>query len=119
MSGCRICWTGAGDQGICGKCLDALMELTPGENEEGICFWVPLLTVSFEPEAYFIHGLLQAQGIPCVIENMKYHAEPVNLGLMSEIRLLVPVKSLDRYRERLSQEELPENPSLAHWVPAW
>ncbi len=57
MSGCRVCRTEAEDQGICGKCLDTLIELTPGENEEDSCFWVPLLTVSFEPEAYLIHGL--------------------------------------------------------------
>ena len=119
MSVCRICRAEATEPGICGVCLDTLMELTPGKNEEDTCFWVPLLTVSFEPEAYLIHGLLQGLGIPCVIESMKYHAEPVNLGLMSEIRLLVAVKSLDWYYEHLPREEPGGEPSLAHWAPAW
>ena len=119
MSACRLCRAQAEDQGICGECLNALLELTPGEGEEDACFWVPLVTVSFEPEAYFIHGLLHALGIPCVIESMKYHAEPVNLGLMSEIRLLVPVKSLERWRARTPEEERVGESRLARWAPAW
>jgi hypothetical protein len=51
--------------------------------------WVALLTVASEQEAFFIQGMLEAEGIPCTLESLKYHAEPVNLGRLSEIRIHV------------------------------
>ena len=60
--------------------------------------WVALLTVASEQEAFFIQGMLEAEGIPCTLESLKYHAEPVNLGKLSEIR--VHVLEQDRARAK-------------------
>lgn len=51
--------------------------------------WVALRTVASEEEAFLIQGMLEAEGIPCTLESLKYHAEPVNLGRLSEIRIHV------------------------------
>lgn len=61
--------------------------------------WIALRTVASEEEAYFIQGMLEAEGIPCTLESLKYHAEPVNLGMLSEIRIHV----LEQDRARASE----------------
>jgi hypothetical protein len=58
--------------------------------------WVALRTVASEEEAILIQGMLEAEGIPCTLESLKYHAEPVNLGRLSEIRIHV----LEQHRAR-------------------
>lgn len=58
--------------------------------------WVPLRTLAVEEEARFIQGMLESEGIPCMLESMKFTAEPVNLGMMSEIRLHVLEEDLER-----------------------
>ena len=63
--------------------------------------WVALKTVASEEEAFFIQGMLEAEGIPCTLESLKYHAEPVNLGMLSEIRIHVLEEDRSRAAELL------------------
>lgn len=64
--------------------------------------WVTLRTVASEEEAIFMQGMLEAEGIPCTLESLKYHAEPVNLGRLSEVRVHVQETDLRRASELLS-----------------
>ena len=64
--------------------------------------WVALRTVASEEEAIFMQGMLEAEGIPCTLESLKYHAEPVNLGMLSEIRVHVMKTDLQRAQELLT-----------------
>jgi len=64
--------------------------------------WVALRTVASEEEAIFMQGMLEAEGIPCTLESLKYHAEPVNLGMLSEIRVHVMETDLQRAHELLT-----------------
>jgi hypothetical protein len=60
--------------------------------------WVNIRTVASEEEAFFMQGMLEAEGIPCALESLKYHAEPVNLGRLSEVRVHVLEADLNRAR---------------------
>jgi hypothetical protein len=64
--------------------------------------WVTLCTVASEEEAFFMQGMLEAEGIPCTPESLKYHAEPVNLGRLSEIRVHVLEADLQRAKELIT-----------------
>jgi len=74
--------------------------------------WVTLRTVASEEEAFFMQGMLEAAGIPCTLESLKYHAEPVNLGMLSEVRVHVMETDLQRAQELLTStaEEDPSAP---------
>ena len=65
--------------------------------------WVELCVLASEVDARLIQGRLETEGIPCEIESMKFHAEPVNLGLMSEVRLHVLERDLERARVLLQE----------------
>ncbi len=75
--------------------------------------WVTLRTVASEEEAFFMQGMLEAEEIPCTLESLKYHAEPVNLGMLSEVRVHVMETDLQRAQELLTSaaEEDPSAPS--------
>ncbi len=75
--------------------------------------WVTLRTVASEEEAFFMQGMLEAEEIPCTLESLKYHAEPVNLGMLSEVRVHVIETDLQRAQELLTSvaEEDPSAPS--------
>lgn len=64
--------------------------------------WATLRTVASEEEAIFMQGMLEAEGIPCTLESLKYHAEPVNLGRLSEVRVHVLETDLRRAQEILT-----------------
>jgi len=64
--------------------------------------WVTLCTVASEEEAFFMQGMLEAEGIPCTLESLKYHAEPVNLGRLSEVRVHLLEPDLQRAQELLA-----------------
>ena len=64
--------------------------------------WATLRTVASEEEAIFMQGMLEAEGIPCTLESLKYHAEPVNLGRLSEVRVHVLETDLRRAQELLT-----------------
>lgn len=51
--------------------------------------WVEIASAGTEDEARLLQGFLEAEGIPAVVENVKFRMEPVNFGDMSEIRIYV------------------------------
>ena len=67
--------------------------------------WVELCVIASDIDARLIQGRLETEGIPCTIESLKFYAEPVNLGALSEVRLHVLDKHLERARELLEQAE--------------
>lgn len=73
--------------------------------------WTQLMEFSSEVEAEIVHGALENAGIPCEIENLKFHAEPVNFGPMSRVKVHVPADRLEEARKVLEdlEAEAPED----------
>lgn len=67
--------------------------------------WIELCELSSEIEAELLHGRLEAEGIDCNIESLKFHAEPVNLGALAEVRVHVRKADVERARELLADLE--------------
>lgn len=67
--------------------------------------WVGLCVLASEVDARLIQGRLETEGIPCAIESLKFYAEPVNVGALSEIRLHVLEPDLERARALLEEAE--------------
>lgn len=68
-------------------------------NEE----WPILETVGTEEEAHLIAGFLDSLEIPCAVESLRFHQEPVNFGRLGEVRLRVPTESIERARRALAE----------------
>jgi hypothetical protein len=52
--------------------------------------WKVCHATVFEPEAYLVKGFLEHQGIPCLLENRRFGMEPMRIGSLGTIRILVP-----------------------------
>jgi len=52
--------------------------------------WKVCHATAFEPEAYVVKGFLEHQGIPCLLESGRFGMDPVRLGSVRTIRILVP-----------------------------
>ncbi|HXI14312.1 MAG TPA: hypothetical protein VNM92_16970 [Thermoanaerobaculia bacterium] len=79
--------------------------------------WVEIATTSTDDEARLLQGFLEAQGIACQIESLKFTMEPVNLGSMGEIRVYVAAESEAEAVQMLSDrqkefEAMPQEESL-------
>lgn len=71
-----------------------LVDELPFQTVEGpTSTWVEIASANTDDEARLIQGFLEAEGIPCQIENLKFHMEPVNLGTMGEIRVYVAAEN--------------------------
>jgi Putative prokaryotic signal transducing protein len=57
------------------------------ESESGT--WVEIASAGTPDEAQLLQGFLQAEGIDCQIESLKFNMEPINFGTMGEIRIFV------------------------------
>lgn len=77
-----------------------------GDDQAG---WVHLITLASEEEAWLLQGRLESEGIPCSVESLKYHAEPVNFGRLSEVRVHVLNQHLARSRELLRELREPRD----------
>ncbi|MBI4595981.1 MAG: DUF2007 domain-containing protein [Candidatus Tectomicrobia bacterium] len=88
----------------CPECQVALQEgPSPAFEEEGNSAgeeseWETVYTTSDEAEAYIVQGFLKENGLPAVLESTKFHAQPVNLGLLSEIKILCPLDNVEEAR---------------------
>ncbi len=105
MKHCPSCVSEFQDRPDLTTCPDCQVALEQGPSpvfeEEEIAAdeeidWETVYTTSDESEAYIVQGFLRENGILAVLESMKFHAQPVNLGLLSEIKILCP---LDRVEE--------------------
>ena len=52
--------------------------------------WKVCHATVFEPEAHLVKGFLEHQGIPCLLENGRFGMDPVRIGSLGTIRILVP-----------------------------
>ena len=71
--------------------------------------WVEIASSGTEDEAKLLQGFLEAEGIPAQIENVKFSMEPINFGVMGDIRVYVAreneAKALELLRSRERQYE--------------
>ena len=67
--------------------------------------WVEITSMGAEDEARLVQGFLEAEGIPAQVENVKFSMEPVNFGMMSEIRVYVGAEDEARALELLRKRE--------------
>src|SRR6266508_1777440 len=99
----------------CPKCAAELVEELPFQAvpaEDTV--WVEIASTGAEDEAKLMQGFLEAEGIPAQIENVKFNVEPVNFGMMGDIRIYVPAEeethALDLLAEReVEYDKLPDD----------
>jgi hypothetical protein len=65
--------------------------------------WQVVEVVGTEEEAALIAGFLESRGLPCRIESLRFHQEPVNFGRLGEVRVRVPAERLEEARSLLAQ----------------
>jgi len=101
------------------RCRDCEMPLVHASelNSDGDAppEWAELAVVAHEHEAELIRGFLESEGVPCTLESLVFHAEPVNFGLLSRVRVHVPAPDLTRARRLL--ESLQSDESTVTAVP--
>lgn len=67
--------------------------------------WVEITSTGTEDEANLIKGFLEAEGVPARVESLKFSMEPVNFGMMGELRVYVPSEDESRAMELLRSRE--------------
>lgn len=67
--------------------------------------WVEIASTGTEDEAKIIHGFLEAEGIESQIESVSFSMEPVNFGMLGDIRVYVPAAVEQRALELLRGRE--------------
>jgi len=77
------------------------IQIVPGDTTT----WIKIASPGNEEEASLLQGFLQAEGIPAQIENVQFHMEPTNFGLLGDIRVYVPVEEEAKALELLAQRE--------------
>ena len=101
---------------ICPECRVSLVpELAaePVEMEEldVVC------TVTQEANAYILRGFLENEGIPCVLENISFHATPSPTDDLVRLRLWSKKADVERARRLIREhEQFPTCPACHHVV---
>jgi hypothetical protein len=67
--------------------------------------WVEIASTGTEDEANLIKGFLEAEGVRAQVERVNFSMEPVNFGMMGEIRVYVGAEDERRAQELLRQRE--------------
>ncbi len=67
--------------------------------------WVEIASTGSADEANLLQGFLEAEGIPAQIENVKFNMEPINFGIMGDIRVYVDADDEQRAIELLHRRE--------------
>ena len=115
MKHCPICLSAFQDWLSSNSCPECHVDLAEGpspyfaENQEELAEaenqWETVYTTSDEAEAYIVYGFLKENCLPVVLESLKFHAQPVNIGLLSEIKILCPLDRVDEARILLEDME--------------
>jgi|GEM_PF-716531 len=87
-----------------------LVDELPYQTIEGpTTTWVEIAGVGTEDEANLLRGFLEAEGIPCQIESLRFSMEPITFGTMGDVRVYVSADSestaLELLRERRADYE--------------
>jgi len=72
--------------------------------------WKVCHATVFEPEAYLVKGFLEHQGIPCLLENGRFGMDPVRIGSLGTIRILVPEEWVPVASKLISRRTGPARP---------
>ena len=67
--------------------------------------WSVVRTLGTEEEAALVAGWLEAAGIEARVESHSFHQEPVNFGVLGDVRVMVPVASLAEAEQLLAAQE--------------
>ncbi len=67
--------------------------------------WVEIASTGSDDEARLLKGFLEGEGIPAQIENVKFSMEPINFGIMGDIRVYVDAEDEQRAVELLHRRE--------------
>jgi hypothetical protein len=86
----------------CPKCN---VDLASSDGQEELPDLVVLCTVLDEAKAYIMQGFLESEGIPCQLENITFHAEPVPVADLMKVRLWALREDADQARRLLEERE--------------
>lgn len=89
----------------CPDCERELVADPPQQPDGEPPSWALLVELDSETEAQLLHGALENAGVRAQIENLKFHAEPVNFGPMSKVRVHVAADQLEDARKILAEAE--------------
>jgi recombinational DNA repair protein RecR len=62
-------------------------------------------TVLQEEDAYILRGFLENEGIPCQLENLVFHAEPIPVAGLTKVRLWTKKSDVERARKLIQERE--------------
>jgi hypothetical protein len=80
--------------------------------------WKVCHATAFEPEAYVVKGFLEHQGIPCLLENGRFGMDPMRIGSLGAIRILVPEEWVPVAAKLISRRTGPRRTLLPTQRPA-
>jgi hypothetical protein len=78
------------------------VNVVPAENGTT---WIEIASAGSADEANILQGFLQAEGIPAQVENVNFSMEPVNFGMMGDIRIYVGSEDEQRAQELIRSRE--------------
>lgn len=67
--------------------------------------WTLLEEIASETDAHLMQGYLEGAGVPCQIESLVLHAEPVTVGQLARVRIWVLQSQLQEARALLQSLE--------------
>jgi hypothetical protein len=53
--------------------------------------WKPCYATPVEAEAHVVKGFLEHYGVPCLLENDRFGAQPLTFCALGQVKILVPV----------------------------
>lgn len=52
--------------------------------------WEPCYATPLEAQAHLVKGFLEQYGVPCVLENDRFGAQPLTFCALGQVKILVP-----------------------------
>ncbi len=106
------------EMSLCPDCNVQLVDALSGEERE-IEELAVVVTMTQEPDAYILRGFLENEGIPCVLENVSFHASPAPAGELTKVRLWAKKTDVAKARALIQEhEDYPTCSSCHHVVLA-
>ncbi|GJL79137.1 MAG: hypothetical protein NPINA01_21260 [Nitrospinaceae bacterium] len=62
-------------------------------------------TVLQEENAYILRGFLENAGIPCQLENIVFHAEPIPVAGLTKVRIWTKKSDAEKARQLIREHE--------------